>query len=454
MNRRAAIFAVALGGLLIPLNSTMLAVALPRIMSEFGVGAGTVSLLVTLYLATVALALPLFGNLGDRRGHRRVFLAGVLAFAFTSLLAAASWSFWIVVACRVLQGATGAAISPNAAAMIRSIAPDHERGRSFGVFDMVMSTSAAAGPFVGGVLVEAFGWRSLFTLAAPLAVISAWMVRRSVPADRGVAGAPHERDTPGLALLAASLLSLMVVLLAGGTGALVAAAAGAVLVFLFVRRELRVTEPAVDLRLFKSVSFASAVTGVMAATVVLHGLTVLVPIYTQNLIHISARVSGAVMVPMFALAAMVSPMGGWVSDRSGRRMPAVAGSLIMAGALFLLGVRTGESQAVEIAALLAVLGLGFGVSGPSRQTSAVESVPLNVVGMASATYYTSRYIGGVLGATIAGALLGTGVAFAPVTRTFYVLALIALGVAATSMGLGGGGRHPGTPSRPVRRDQP
>ena len=168
-----AMLGVASGSVLVPLNSTMLAVALPSIMDDFAVDAVTVSSLVTLYLGAVTIALLASGSLGDRYGQRRVFLIGVLAFAVASLFAAVAPTFELLAAARVFQALSGALISTTSIALVRALAPVERRGAAFGLFDMLVSTSAAIGPFVGGLLVGAFGWRSLFVIAVPVALFAA-----------------------------------------------------------------------------------------------------------------------------------------------------------------------------------------------------------------------------------------------------------------------------------------
>ena len=168
-----AMLGVASGSVLVPLNSTMLAVALPSIMDEFAIDAVTVSSLVTLYLGVVTIALLASGSLGDRYGQRRIFLVGVTAFALSSLFAAVAPTFTLLAAARVFQAVSGALISTTSIALVRALAPADRRGAAFGLFDMLVSTSAAIGPFVGGLLVGAFGWRSLFVIAVPVALFAA-----------------------------------------------------------------------------------------------------------------------------------------------------------------------------------------------------------------------------------------------------------------------------------------
>jgi len=434
-----ALLGIASGSILIPLNSTMLAVALPSIMSEFHVGAGTVSWLVTLYLAAMALALQAAGSLGDRFGHRRMFLVGVAAFAATSVLGAAARSFPTLVLARLLQAASGASISPNAASLVRSLAPEDRRGGAFGLFDMLISTSAALGPFVGGLLVSGLGWRSLFLIAVPFALLAALLVSTVVPAVRPVAGVRPPMDLPGLAFLSAGLLAILVALFAARGGGRWEgwALAVPVLAALFVRRELQTSVPAVDVRLFRLRPFTAAVLGVLGATVILHATMILVPMLTQNLLRASASASGAALLGLSVLGAVVAPFGGRLSDRIGRRAPVVAGSLCMAAGLAALWYWTDRATTLHVGLLLGLLGIGFGLSGSPRQASAIESVPETASGMAAGTYYTGRYIGGVLGASLAGVILGEAVSRGVVAGAFAVLTLVALAVAVISLGLRG-----------------
>ncbi len=438
-SRGIALIAIAGGSILIPLNSTMLAVALPSIMAEFNVSAAMVSWLVTLYLASVALALPVSGSLGDRFGHRRMFVLGVAAFALTSLIGAVAWSFPVLVAARVLQAASGASISPNAASLVRTLAPVNRRGGTFGLFDMLISTSAATGPFVGGLLVSGLGWRSLFILAVPIALASASLATAIVPAAR-----PHHEvrpplDLAGLGLLSAALLALLIAISAarGGSRWEWWAAASPVLLGLFVRRELLTPVPAVDVRLFRVRPFAAAVAAVLGATIILHATLILIPILTQSLMRTSPIASGVVLLGISGISAIIAPFGGRLSDRLGRRAPAVTGSVFMALGLSALWLWTGQATVAIVGVLLALVGIGFGLSGSPRHTSAIESVPEHSTGMAAGAYYTSRYVGGVLGASLAGAVLASGVTTDVVASGFGVLALVAIGVTLLSLGLRG-----------------
>ena len=435
---------VASGAVLVPLNSTMLAVALPSIMDEFGIDAATVTSLVTLYLGAVTIALLASGSLGDRYGQRRLFLIGVVAFALSSILAATAGSFSLLAVARILQAVSGALVSTTSIALVRSIAPPDRRGAAFGLFDMLVSTSAAIGPFIGGLLVGAFGWRALFVIAVPVALFAAvavGLVVRSVDGRTATDGAGHAPtqgiDLPGLGLLAAFLIALLVALRGVGEAGigLLAAIAVVPLLVLFIRYELRTEHPAVDPRLFARRSFAAAVLGVLGATVVLHASFILVPLLVERLFAGTAETSGLVLLGISGLGAIAAPFGGRLSDRHGRRWPVVAGSLVLTIGLIGLWLLAARSSPAIVGILLGVVGFGLGFSGSPRQAAAMDSIPHDRVGMAAGTYYTGRYLGGVLGASLAGAVLGATVTGAGISLGFGLLALVGLAIVAVSLGL-------------------
>ena len=443
-----AMLGLASGAILVPLNSTMLAVALPSVMNEFGVGAATVAALVTLYLGAVAIALPASGSLGDRFGHRRVFLVGVAGFALASALAATATSFEVLAASRVVQAATGALVSTSSVALLRAMSPPDRRGSAFGLFDMLVSTSAAIGPLVGGLLVAGLGWRSLFVVAVPVALLAALAVGALAPPQKVAPhAAPRPIDLPGLGLLAAFLVSLLLGLrgLEDGGPESLAILAAPLLLGLFVLFELRTAHPAVDPRLFTSRPFAAAVVGIFGTTVILHATLVLVPLLVERLQGGNAQTSGFVLLGISALGALAAPIGGRYSDVVGRRQPAVLGTLAIVAGLGALWIVAPQSSTLVLGLLLAVVGFGMGTAGSPRQTAALELIEPERVGMAAGTYLTGRYIGGALGATLAGAVLGGTVTAGGVSTGFGILAAVGIGVVVASLFL------PGRRARPADR---
>jgi EmrB/QacA subfamily drug resistance transporter len=448
-----AMIGVATGATLVPLNSTMLAVALPSVATAFAITPSEVASLVTLYLGAVAVTLPMSGSIGDRFGHRRSFLVGVIGFGAASLLAAVAPSFAVLVVSRLLQAASGSLVSTASVALIRELSPPDRRGAAFGMFDMLVSTSAAIAPLLGGLIVAVFGWRAMFFLAAPIAIVAvvavglrpsgrsratAFQHDQSAdhsPAGVGAAG-PRSIDALGLALLALVLIAFLVAL-RGGDSAPIAAIACVVLLVAFLVVEARSTDPAVDPRLFRSRSFGAAVLGVAGATVVLHATLVLVPLQIERLDGGDAAASGVALLGISALWAIAAPFGGRWSDRAGRRAPVVTGSVVMLVGLVSLWQVAGTASVLVVGLLLAVVGLGMGLSGSPRQVAALETVGGDRVGMAASTYYTCRYLGGVVGASLAGAVLGARVSAGGVAGGFGALTVVAVLLVVSSFGLAG-----------------
>jgi DHA2 family methylenomycin A resistance protein-like MFS transporter len=310
---------------------------------------------------------------------------------------------------------------------------------------MLVSTSAAVGPLVGGLLVGAFDWRAMFLLAVPISIVAAIAVGfRPAPAAASEAADPAERpaapraiDTPGLAILAGLLIALLVAL-RGGSAAPIAAIVAAIFLIVFVRQELRSPQPAVDPRLFVMRPFAAAVLGVLGATIVLHATLVIVPLLVQGLEHGIPETSGLVLLGISALGAVAAPFGGRLSDRVGRRLPVILGTLAMTAGLATLWLVAGSTTALVLGLLLSVVGFGMGLAGSPRQLAALETVTPDRVGMAAGTYYTGRYLGGVLGASLAGLVLGRAVTADGVSLGFGVLTAVGVVLVVTSFGLAGG----------------
>lgn len=386
---RVALFGIGTGYILLPLNSTMLAVALPEVMVDFDVGPPEATLLVTLYLITLAATLPFAGNIGDRIGHKRAFLLGAGAFAVTSLLGAVAWVYPVLVVSRVLQAFSGALIGPNSQALVRGLAPDDRRGGAFGILTLMIGVAAATGPFIGGALTGGFGWRSLFVIAVPVATVSLIVVSLWVHAAEAT-----DSEGPPLGI---------------GT-------------------------------LFRSKVFMGAMLGVLLTTVILHATFILIPILTQQLMGLTPLASGAVLLGIAGVAAVVSPISGRVSDRVGRRKPAMAGALLMIFATILLIQASAEPTVVFITASLAVMGLGLGLEGTPRNTAAVESVEIDLAARASSIFLTGRYIGGAIGAQLAGLVLGDSATTSGVSVAFMILTGVAVAVAVVTWTL---------PSRPL-----
>lgn len=428
---RWLLFAVAIGTTLAPLNSTMIAVALPDIQRDLGVSVTATALLVTVYLAAMAVGQPIGGRLGDLFGRRRVYLFGLVWFAVASAGCAFAPSLpWLIVF-RTQQAMAGALSFPTGAALVREAVPLERRGRAFGVVGMATGLAAAAGPPLGGVLVHAFGWPAIFWANVPVvgtAILLGW---RSLP-RKTVTGVRPPFDIVGSGLLAASLGAVIVIptLLRLGQPAL-AAVGGLASIGVgsaFVRWELRAPAPVVDVRLFARSHFAAACASIGVSNLVMYTTLLALPLYMEGVRGLGVQAAGAVLVALSAFAALWGPVGGRWTDTRGRWLPAVSGAALLFVGTVLLTAAVREPGIGLLAAALATMGLGLGMAAAPVQTAAVEAVPMEATGAAAGIFSTARYLGSVTGSTIlAAAFVAPPL---PSEADRFVLLFAGLGVAA------------------------
>ena len=424
---RLLLAVTALGALLAPLNSTMIAVALPDIRQDFALTHGAIGWLVSAYLITMAVAQPVAGRLGDQLGRARVFRVSLLAFLVLSLAATLAPSFALLVALRVGQAAAGAALIPNGMAMLRETIPTRRLGRMNGYFNAAMAVSAASGPVVGALLLEFSTWRALFLLNVPVVALALLLLTRLRHQDARVSGRA-EIDWAGGALLAAILAGVTWLLgtLSGQASAAAIAvgiAATALLTGLFVRRQVTARSGLAPWALFRRRSFAGATTYIMVSNLVMYTSLLTIPFFVIEVQGKGSAPVGVLLGVMSVLMAASAPVSGFLSDSLGRRPLALAGSVITLAASVLLVVGIADDVSFAcLAAALALLGLGIGLGTVAATTAAIESVPRSLAGAAAGTNSMMRYVGSIVGAGILAGVLGSEAApGAGVFQSIYVV---------------------------------
>jgi MFS family permease len=401
-----------LGGILAPLNSTMLAVALPELRGDFDVGHSAIGWLVSAYLIAMAVAQPLGGRLGDQLGRARVFRIGLVAFLALSAGAALAPTFAVLVLLRTGQALVGAAVIPNGMAMLRLAVPVQRLGRTMGLSGAAMSLAAAVGPLLGSGLLAAGSWRLLFLMNVPLVLVALGalaLLRYPEPGER----ARLALDWRGALALGALLVFLTLLLNSlGGEGGVVAVVAGVggvvVLAPLFVQTQRAAAMPMVEWRLFAVRSYLGATSYVLLSNLVMYTTLLSIPFFVEEVQGKGSAETGTLLGAMSVLFAVVAPAGGRLSDALGRRAPALLGSVIVLGSV--LALLAGMSRDVSywyLAGALMPIGLGLGLSvGPSN-TAAVESARRELAGTAAGTNSMMRYLGSIVGAGILGAVLSS-----------------------------------------------
>lgn len=401
--RARALFAARLTASLMPLNSTMIAVAVPEISREFDHDPSSVTqaLVATYLIAAIALQSP-GGKLGDRLGHWRMFSIGQSLIAAGAVIGFLAPSLLVLTGSRLLIAAGGAVVVPATLALLRLELPPERRGRAFGSFGATMALAAAAGPILGGVLVDSFGWQAVFVANIPVLAVSAalaYSVRHPAAARSQAVF-----DWPGSLLLTAVLVLLVLGAEGSGSTAWVLAGAGLVFVLPFVWWERRAADPVVAFSLFSSLPFTAGTLLIAVQNLAMYALLFELPLVLKSRFDVGARTTGQLLVCLMIAMVITSLIAGRLTDVVGARPLAVTGSVAcLVGMLLLHNAEMASSGEVRIP--LAILGIGLGLSGPAAQTASLSAVAAARSGMAAGVSSTMRYLGGVAGIAILGQVL-------------------------------------------------
>jgi MFS family permease len=400
----------AAASFLAPLNSSMVAVALPRIKHDFHVGVGPLTLLVSVYLVAVAVAQPVSGRFGDAFGHRRMILAGLAVLFLSSLGAAVAPTFWTLVLTRGVQGVSAAMVMPNGVAYLRRHVDATILGRSLGYNGAAISAGAAMGPVLGGLAVAAAGWRAMFLVNVPAAVIIALWVW-SLPKDDVQRPARMNIDGVSLAALALAFAGLVAIgnaarvhqpaLAVGALAILPVAVAG------YLLRYRQKGTGVVELRLFGRRDYAVAGASTALNNLVMYTTLIAMPIYLDELRGVGEAGIGLILFSLSVATVVVSPLSGNLSDRHGYRLPAVIGAAVLLGSAVLLAAMVGHFGAWTVVFPLAAMGVGMGIVQASLQSAALRAWGTEVAGSASGTQSMMRYVGSVAGTALLAATLGS-----------------------------------------------
>jgi DHA2 family multidrug resistance protein-like MFS transporter len=388
------------------MDLTVLNLALPAISSDLRPSSSQLLWIVDIYGFMVAGALITMGALGDRVGGRRLLMIGAAAFAGASVLAAFATSAVMLIAARALLGLAGATIAPSTLSLIRTLFDDpRERTVAIGVWVASYSLGAAVGPLAGGALLEVAWWGSVFLLAVPVMVALLIVGPRLLPEDRDTGGGRLDIPSAALSLIAvlAAVFGLKQFATSGddvqSAGWVVA---GLVLGLLFVRRQRRLADPLIDLRLFRAPAFSAALATNLAAFFVIFGMSLFLAQYLQSVLGLSPLVAGLWTVP----EALGFIAGSTITPRLASRWPAAtligAGMSVGAAGYLLVSLTDGGVLPLVAGATIGAIGLAAVVT--LTTDIAVGAAPPARAGAAAAASETSSELGGALGLAVLGSI--------------------------------------------------
>ncbi|GAA1353917.1 MFS transporter [Streptomyces beijiangensis] len=409
--------------LIVSIDNTVLNVALPSMQKELNATLAGMQWTIDAYTLVLASLLMLAGSTADRIGRRKVFKAGLVVFTVGSLLCSIAPNLESLVAFRMVQAVGGSMLNPVAMSIItNTFTEPRERARAIGVWGGVVGISMAAGPLIGGLLVDSVGWRSIFWVNLPVGLAALLLTWRYIPESR----APKARrpDPVGQLLIIALLGSLTYAIIeapsAGWTSPVIlsfAAIAAAALIGLLLY-EPRRTEPLIDLRFFRSAPFSGATVIAICAFAALGGFLFLNTLYLQDVRGLSALHAGLYMLPMAAMTLFCAPLSGRLVGTYGPRIPLLVAGIAMAASGLLFAAFGAETSTPLLFTGYVLFGLGFGMVNAPITNTAVSGMPRTQAGVASAVASTSRQFGQTLGVAVIGAVLASGVSRSSYAESF------------------------------------
>jgi DHA2 family methylenomycin A resistance protein-like MFS transporter len=413
---------------LVLLDVTVVNVALPSIASGLGADAGEVQWVVDAYAVGIASLLLAGGTIGDRVGHRRVVLIGLVLFGAASAACGLAAGVGVLIAARAAQGIGAALLLPGSLALIIQAHPDRARqARALGIWAGISSLALPAGPVLGGLLITAGGWHAVFLVNVPIVAASLVIVALLiVPGGRR---ADRPTDPLGIVLAAVTLGTLVFAVIDVGHHGLHPSGVGALLVALcsvigFAVHEWHSAAPMLPLDLVRHPAFAGPNLAACAMNLVFNGFLFVTTLYLQIVQHRDAMTAGGALLPLFVPLAALAPIAGRLTARFGARPPLVAGASIAALGAAGYALLTPTSSYLTLLPVLLALGVGAGLFTTPVVAAAVAAVPTERSGLATGINNTARQTGTALGIAIFGAVASATAAPSEFVVGLHTLAVI------------------------------
>jgi len=404
---------VIVGTFLGRLDQTIVNLALPKVIQDFGITVTSAGWIATSYILANAIFVPIWGKLGDTIGRKKVYILGFLIFIGGSVLAGLSWNLSSMIVFRIIQAIAGSADYPTAMAIITvTFAAGKQRTQALGLWSVSFAAAAVFGPLIGGPLIDNFSWRSIFLINLPIGIIGlimAWIfIKESVSQKKTVVF-----DWWGAITLGIALSALVLVLDRGLDWGWLSVksfmAYGCMVIFslIFYRTEKNTAEPIVDFKFFKMPTFVNTLTNNFVVFMGLMGGIFLIPIFASTYLGLDATQTGLLFIPMAVMMVIASPLGGQFAGKVQPQYIIAISTAVAAVGLYLFSFLDPRSTIWDIIIPLSIMAFGLGF-GMAQRTSLIASiVPEHEVGIASSVLALVRNIAGAFGIALFGTILNT-----------------------------------------------
>lgn len=396
------VVAVLIGSFTMILNNSMLNPAIPQLMKVFESDAVATGWVITIFMVTMGMTMPITGYLGDKWGKKRLYLIGLALFVLGSILGSFSWNLPSLIVFRGIQGIGGGIMMPLSMALIFQTFPRKERGVATGVWGIAAMMAPTIGPTIGGIIIETGSWHYLFLCNVPFGIIGLWFAAKylkETELNQGIAF-----DKYGFLTVTMGVGCILLAL--GRTSSidhltnwvnLLLIIVGVFFLYLFVKVEQKQTQPLLELSIFRIPAYTYSTIVSAVTSLSLFGTIFLIPLLLQHVYGYGPVATGLVFLPSALLAGVFMTIGGRVLDKRGATGVVTSGLAITAIVTFFLGIMTLEISLVIIIILMALRGIGMGFSSMPATTAGMNVIPEQMVSRGSAMNNVIRQMSSALG---------------------------------------------------------
>ncbi len=404
VQRRLILFNASLSTFMATLDGSIVNIALPDISKRLHVDISSIQWVVTSYLLTISVLLLIWGKISDIYGRKKIFASGFIIFAIGSALCGLSQTLGMLVISRVVQAVGASAMMALSQGIVTSTFPPDKRGKALGITGTAVALGSLVGPSLGGILVHAAGWESIFYINVPIGIIGMALTFAIIPdihdevEDRSFDYKGATTFTLSIVLLFGSLLLVQEGIMNFALFLPVFIIA-VVILLLFIYFEKRTNNPLVNLKLFKVHEFSFGLGSAYLSFIATNATLLFIPFYLQYVLNMDTLSSGLLISFFPVTTAVTAPISGWLSDKVSYRPLTVIGLTISTGALIWISTLTSTSTHFKVAVLMALLGLGTAIFQSPNNSSIMGSVPRNQLGVAGGINALFRNLGFVSGTT-------------------------------------------------------
>jgi len=429
--------AVGMGIFLATIDGSIVNVALPTLVQDFGADFATVQWVVLAYLLTVTTLMLSVGRLADMIGKKPPYTWGFIIFTIGSVLCGLSWSIQVLIVFRILQAIGAAMVMALGMAIVTEAFPPGERGKAIGISGSLVSVGIVVGPTLGGILIEALSWHWIFIVNLPVGIIGTWMVIRFVPALRPAGG--QSFDIWGGLVFFATLLTFLLALTVGqqiGFAALPVLAlflVSVLLLLVFIYIEGTTRYPMLDLKIFQDRHFSVSMITAVITFISIAGAIFLMPFYLENVLGYNPRQVGLLLAVVPVVLALVSPVSGGLSDRFGTRSISVIGLALLTIGYAAMRTLTTQTTALGFILRFLAVGIGMGVFQSPNNSAIMGSASPERLGVTSGTLAIARTSGQITGIALLGSVwvnqikaMSMGISQASITNAPAIIQVTAL----------------------------